>query len=538
MNASSRSFKRSPHRPELGKLSKSTGANTPNDSAIYSTSDSEGDKDSQPPHVYCSPIASVSVLHPAPPRPMTRINPPPLGAGSHATSLSSQLHTARPSLEARTQSPVARMGSSSSRSREDIISWARGVDSRRRSCPDGAEELGHSSSTVRQPRGRQRRPDALANLAPPSTEPLDEPADSTPTGTFGGALNLSFGPVVNVFRNVSLGSAPVPQEHVSALGLQTMPAPAEVSIVDVVVATRPRERDDEHGFFSTGDTPTLSTLSVSEAADPSTTTDFADTIESTTDDYSVISSLGRGPAPISTPTPHHPQARRKSSLRPIQSTATAIWNFSTYLRSLAPFTAPFSLVSAMAPAAKPVLEEEEPDAPTPEPTLHAPSPVPAPSRVASAAELVDSVHDLVRSVPLDIVITPGSKAQVMTEERVRDREALEFLGPRSRSRTRIQASRSPSPGGDAERERHSSRGSRSSPSRRVERESSDDDRRGRGRGRGRKGSPSPERDAPSGEEDGERRGRRRDRGGESRDRSWSAVRGRTSRTRGSAVRAS
>lgn len=435
---------------------------------------------------------------------------------SEATSLSSQLHTARPSLEIR-PSTTARMATSSSRSREDIISWARGV------------ELRDENGTIRHPR-RGRRPEALANLTPPSTEPLDEAPhqSTTPRGTGAlNAINRTFAPVVNALLSVSLVSS-APVQSPSVLGLQTDPAPAEVSRIDVMVGTRPGDE------LPMG-TPTLSTISFSEAVDTSNATDMGETIETYTDDYSVVSSQRRSSlSPRTAPPPLTPQRvepnRLKSSIpsRPsLQSTASAIWSLSSYLRSLTPFAAPFSLAMAVSPAVTPKKSPGTPNVPldsaamSPElvtPTLGldiGATPAPVPTSRPEEVE-VDPAHNLVRSVPLNIVVTAGSKAHAITEERAREREVIEYLGPQSRSCSRARAaagiSRRPSlPRQPSSESNHS-----------------DEDRgRGRRRTRRRDSRESAPRDGPSGSED--QRGRRRDRVGESRDRSWSACRGRPSR---------
>lgn len=509
--------------PEITKLSLSTGANTPNtplDSAFYSTSDSEKDE----PAPKRSHVTATSPHLPRRPLPMTTMDH---AAMSQATSLSSQLHSTRPSLEARpATSPVTRMGSSSSRSREDIISWARGVDSRSDNMPRGR---------------RGRRPDALDNLPPPSTESMDEHTSTTPQSGAFGALTMTS--VVNALRNVSFSpsgaNAYGSREQPSALGLQTVPAPAAVSRVEIVVGTRTTE--DMAPFFAEGDTPTLSTISFSEAVDPSTT-DMGETIESTADDYSVVSSHGRGSfypraAPATTTTTPSPLDRPKSTLplRPIQTTASAIWNFSSYLRSLAPFTAPFTLAS---PSSTPTPELAKSDLATPD-LVRSPLPVtqatPMPAaRVDSTEFPIDPAQELVRSVPMDIVIAMGSKAQAITEERAREREVMEFLGPRSRSRTRIGASRSPS----VEAHQPKARTPQPLPHTRQQSydadqsESGQDSARGRGRrrarSRGGSRSAAEEETTPGVPTPAEDRGRRRARGGESRDRSWSAHRGRSS----------
>ncbi|WOO83568.1 uncharacterized protein LOC62_05G007086 [Vanrija pseudolonga] len=584
VNSNSRSIARSD-----AKFAKSTGTNTPAvESAFLSTSDSDNDQlrsPQSPPFAPLSakkttktrrnnprsPLASPLGLHPSPPVPMSRLTFTELdpGGNSRPSSSPSQQPTARPSLDGRrtSTSPVTRLASSSSRSREDIITWARAVD--------------HDGTVGRR---AGRRADPLAHLTPPSTEPLDRPMSSTPTaaGAFSTLGSMTLGPVVKAFRSVSLAVSPQPEEQPntpqpltplpetpSALGLQSVPAPATLSIVDVVVATRPTEADTS--FFANCPTPTLSTNSrLSEVQDPMYGTDFGETLETATDDFSVISSLGLAPLspraqPQSPLSPLQAQRRKSSlALRPIQSTASAIWSISSYLRSFAPFTAPFSLASTSQPVKEAVTSPVVETVPLAPPA--ATSPVPTAGRAESPETItVDPARELVRSVPMDIVVPPGSKAQLATRERQREREAIEFLGPRSRSRTRVQASRSPSV------ERAAAKNAAELP--RVTQElprlhhdrpkihgrqpsydadaSEPEEERGRGRGRGRSRAPveavvvtsvavtvdvtvTASATEPTESSSEERRGRRRDRVNESRDRSWSPTRGRErpSRTRG------
>lgn len=437
--------------------------------------------------------------------------------------MSSPLHTARPSLEARAAtSPITRMGSSS-RSREDIISWARNVDSGVNLSSEGSSDTGGDSSQHNTARGRPRRPrpNALSDLTPPSTESLDDPVErtgSTPTSASRALSALSFTPVVNALRRVSIGGVPPSPESTSALGLQPMPAPAEVSIVDVVVGTRAQEVDH---FFVEGDTPTLSTVSMSEAQDPSNT-DFGETIDTVTDDFSVVSSsndrrgsYGQRYAQISSCKVQSamPPQQRKSSLplRPIQTTASAFWNLSSYLRSLAPFGMAGS-VAPMTPHHERVMTPTIPEASAVTHTTpdFKSVPVPTHNMYDAVDPLVDPAQDMVRSVPMDIVIT--SRVQALAEERQREREAEQLLKVGRTPPKRVEASRSPSPGKEAKDL--------------PEPPAVEDDRRGRGRRR--EASPPPAIES-SDSDDG--RGRRRDRTRESRERSWSAHRGRTSRSR-------
>lgn len=545
INGTPRSFKKKQLHlaSDMNKLALSTGANTPNFEPTFdSTSDSsiENNDVAAPVAQRRSPVSPFATLNPAPPIPTQRVHSSSSGVPAvHSPSLSSPLQTARPSLD--TRGPITCMGSSS-RSRDDIMSWARGVgvDSTSSHHGDSDDETRGRSNRNRP---RTRRHLALANLPPPSTEPLDEPSQgSTPKGSVGalGALHMTFTPVVDAIRRVSIAAIPQHSEQFgSSLGIAPVPAPAEVSIVDVIVATRGQEGNNEH-VLTEGDTPSLSTMSFAEAVDPSTSTDLGETIDTATDDFSVVSSsidrrfsprvtgaqIGHAPAaPKATNNVPQPQQqqRRRSSLRPIQSTASAIWNISSYIRSLTPFAVP-ALPSFTTPQGEPghqeaeTAVEDEPVNGTPEQQIsNLASPVPTTAMHANiGAALEDSLHehDLVRSVPMDIVIT--GKTAALFEERQREREALEMIkrgaGSRPRSPIRMDG-RSPSCGPDPSSGRPQSYD-----------DDREDDRRGRGRGRGRDrgGAPTP----PEDDDGEERRGRRRDRYNESRDRSWSAARGR------------
>ncbi|BEI84194.1 hypothetical protein CcaverHIS002_0407980 [Cutaneotrichosporon cavernicola] len=405
VNGTPKSFKKLLNlSSDMAKLALSTGANTPNfESTFDSTSDGSIDND-------VPTVGRRNGFMPTGPP----INP---------------------------RIPIGRMGSSS-RSREDIMSWARGVgDAETSPNSDGNEPR----SQAHRNRCRSRRALTLANLPPPSTESLDEPSHgSTPKGSVGalGALHMTFTPVVNVLRRVSIAAIPAADQTPtsSSLGL-AVPAPAEVSIVDVVVATRAEDRNPE------GDTPALSTMSLSEAIDPSTSTDIGDAMETVTDDFSVVSSSVDRRTSFSPRTlqsqlahvvPKRPTApalsqRRRSSMLPINP-GTAFTSLSNYLRSLAPFAMPVtSLVPSFTnsqgdvvnTAASTEIERTvTATCPTPEPSRLA-SPMPTTSLHANLDDAMDDTlheRDLVRSVPMDIDLT--RKAANFREERKREREEL------------------------------------------------------------------------------------------------------------------
>ncbi|KAL7418868.1 hypothetical protein Q5752_006552 [Cryptotrichosporon argae] len=475
----------------------------------------------------------------------------------HASSFASHLPTVRPTESRKpSQSPVATLiaTSASSRSREDIISWARAVGARPREAAL-TDESGDDETDCRG-RSRTRRDSALATTT--TTTPVREEDDvvcagTTPRGARSlGLLTMSTGlGLVRASKGVAEDKALVGPS--TAIALPATPAPAEVSLVDVLATPACETEPSLPSIINGGATPTLSTMSISEAFDPSSITDIGDHVEVVTDDQSAFSSNGfyhsMGSAKKATPVPpvlSVPQAqaspelkptgpsRRKSlPLRPIVSTASAIWSLSSYLRNLAPFTAPFSMVQ---PASASSQHPPPPSISTPHLPAYMPTAGP-PKAHAVAAPAIRSRQlspadttplEVVRSLPMDILASPtADPTERMRELREREVEAaVSRVG--SRSRTRIEASRTPSL-------------SRSRSRRRPE---------SRGRARGMSGSPACSRDRRQGsydadaEDDEEGRGRSRrgkvvsaskvERGRRpvsSGDRSASARRGRSMRAR-------
>lgn len=291
--------------------------------------------------------------------------------------------------------------------------------------------------------------------------------------------------------------------------------------------------------------------------------------DTATDDISVVSSVSRRPLSQLGPSTHNPlpqQYRRANKaaypLRPtIQQTASALWNFSTYIRSLTPFAERSTPKPMDPPEPQPQQAQQAqhyvPDnTPTSESVLLTPnsvvqstSPVPTAICRSDSPELAFQPEQLVRSVPMDIAIAPGSKALEVIQGRQREREVREAM-PRSRSRRRIQASRSPSVEANIGKQQQIHHRRPELHSRQVSYDAESSERDGDGEGRGRRGrsrgrpsrcerrqprgpaavtpcEPAP----PAAVDDEPERGRRRDRGAESRDRSWSAARGRRSRSR-------
>lgn len=526
VNGTPKSFKKHLNLSnDMAKLALSTGANTPN---LESTFDSTRDR---PVENSVPILGRHNTSKPFAPYQAQAQGPSPLQHSLQSPSSSGPMQT-RPSVDPR--NPINRIGSSS-RSREDIMSWARGVGGVEVSSGSDGNEL---DLWEQHNQRHSRRNLTLANLPPPSTESLDEPSHgSTPKGSVGafGALHMTFTPVVNILRRVSVAAIPPTDQTPtsSSLGL-AVPAPAEVSIVDVVVATRPEERT------AGGTTPALSTMSLSEAIDPSTSTDIGDTIETATDDFSVVSSsidrrasfspltLQSQLAQVVAAKPSTPiglSQRRRSSMLPMTPGA-AFTSLSNYLRSLAPFAMPVtSLVPSftnsqgdvVCPATRTETERNL-SAADPAEQTHGASPMPATSLHANLSDAMDDSppgRELVRSIPMDIDLT--GKAVDFREERKREREELDMLKRGATARPRTPPSvdqRSPSCGPDRISGRPRSYDD-------DDDDGARDDRRGRGRGRARgREPPSPEQEHES------PRGRRRDRVNESRDRSWSPARGR------------
>ncbi|WVR03470.1 hypothetical protein IAU60_000461 [Kwoniella sp. DSM 27419] len=472
------------------KLSKTTGANTPvfQDSVFCSTSESSDneaidlkDKDVSP-RKLPQPLAPAQTTLRAPSYKHRASMPnsfmPQSSAGS--TRLPTPLSTVRPPLVTRkSPSPVAAMiaSSASSKSREDIVSWLNEVKRVPAKDCDSEQERLDDTSRVR---GRSRtRREVLANLPPPSTETIDDldgeggVYGTTPKGRIGSALaglstlgSLSVGPFVKALTGGASSTSPY---HVdSALGLHAVPTPAGVSRVAITVATT--SEFDNDMLHMGGVTPTLSTVSLSEAIDP--LTDNGDHMDfmTNTDDQSAAGSSSfvrrvRSPShgqPTSVLTASAPKNRPlKDSLplKPIASTASAIWNLSSYLRSFAPF----SIASAIAQPSTTTATVDVPvdsctptAAPSPTKTFVNVQPLTAPvaaTRAHIKGEEESPAQQMVRSLPMDIIIPTG--ADNPHDERLRRLEMKEWLeAPASREESR---SRSRAKHHSPSRGRHRSR---------------------------------------------------------------------------------
>ncbi|ORY34340.1 hypothetical protein BCR39DRAFT_196813 [Naematelia encephala] len=403
-------------RPVLAKMSKSTGgANTPfePDSVFCSTSESsfnEANHDISPIKL----IATSVVPKASPPAPQ------PGPSDSRYSSLSTARH--RDLSPRRTsQSPVAALvaSSASSRSREDILSWARSINVQ--------------AAGERRGRSRTRRQEVLARITPPSEEPLDdleEKAGTTPKGLSGALAGLTIGgfgmaPIVKAFTSVTSSTG---------LGLQAVPAipaPAEVSLVAAIASTTPvfRAGTEIPPMPFGGATPTLSTISYSEVVDPdsSVVTDNAEVAMA--DDISQPSysssrrdsMLSKNPPALKTPRPQVPKANA--------GTINALWNLSNYLRQMAPFSIT-SVLGTHSPATEdPVICAPTSDTPTP------PRPSATPVPTSRMQETPSSPpKEFVRSLPMNIVLQSTDQQQ-RAEQRQRERQAREQLEQSSRRRS-------------------------------------------------------------------------------------------------------
>jgi len=445
------------------RVSKSTGgANTPldPDSVFCSTSGSEDEGDRSPMKLLfipplTTPAATTSTMPTSIPLSCRSTNSKSRGLemSAHHTPPIARVDFAR----AGSQSPVAALvaSSASSRSREDILSWARAVGFR----PDGERE-------AEEERGRSRtRRDGGLKASTPSQDNAgsgDHQAGTTPKGGLTSALAGlgigGFGPIVKALTSSISPHPPQLLSDSSSVSLQADPSLPAVAPIDVVTrvgvsSQQPNPHDsDAPPFYFGGATPTLSTVSYSEAIDPSVngTMDHAEIV---TDDALSTASYVRRPQP---PKLMKPSTVKQTPLplRPITTTATAIWNMTTYIRSFAPF----SIASVIAPYAPPsATSKVASGVATPAPIAEDPtiedaaraSPVPT-ARAEEEVVVDTSVQDMVRSLPLDIVIPHHEDGVAAQTDRLREKQLREQLarmeGSVSRSRSGAVRSRSRSRG--------------------------------------------------------------------------------------------
>ena len=493
------------------------------ESVFSSTSESEDERESPAMesgsalHVHSVPALPVRLSAPRPPVAVVSRQSAPFVKLDQSPSLTP---FARDHARKSSQSPVAALvaSSASSRSREDIISWAKAINQRplmdSSSEDDEDEERGRS---------RTRRPPVLKpkrkSLESRPEEEETGAAGTTPKGvsSIGSAIagftigGFGMRPIVKALTSTispspsaqppAAQSAPgvITTSHsaariraVGALGLQSVPAPiapAEVSKVAVVTtpihttapptaAPSSTHQTDSDVPHCSGATPTLSTISFSEVLDPclGDHQDHADIITDTTDDamstYSTaprrLPSVTRGFAvPSSFHKPSNaPQQKRTTPLRPIQSTASAIWNLSTYLKSITPFSIASALLPESSTSRNRSSQPQTPPTAVPPsaPVLKVTSPMPA-SRMDSPNH--DAPKEIVRSLPMDIVIPASNAALANQDERMREREVNEWLD-RSQSRSRGRSSRRSRSGRDGRSRPRSRERSRSRTRSRVD----------------------------------------------------------------------
>lgn len=433
------------------------------DSVFCSTSDSSDieviDVGSPAKPAFVASVPANTALLPPVPEPiaaalLSAAESPKRDRDSRYSSLRSQLSTARAGsyLTARKvsspHSPVAALiaSSASSRSREDIISWAKAIELRE----TDSESEAPSPTSPRRGRSRTRRKSEFARFSPQAEEtgtrtPAAAEPDATqqmattPKGFTSALAGLSIvQPLVKAITgSVSLsrtstknGNWSPPQQAV----YRAMPVPAELCKVAVVASTGPAEAEWPPHMLG-GATPTLSTISISELPEFSVTTDPPDHADMSADDMSTASaSFVRRPtirARTSVVSDGKPKAR--SNIPGVQASANAIWQFSSYIRSLAPFSMPFMPAYSSTPYPEPPpgdIETPTPSSPSAEHTPGLPSPLPA-SRagLSSSEDNADAGKELVRSLPMDIVMPALKAAQAVqaSEARAREREAQEWL---------------------------------------------------------------------------------------------------------------
>ncbi|RXK39087.1 hypothetical protein M231_03592 [Tremella mesenterica] len=436
----------------FGKLAQRKNVNLPPalDSVFCSTSESSDNE--QTPNIG-SPL-SLSL-------------PAPLTGGHNSTLLSSD-NVLKPEIQVQSSvstrispthlsshkisySPVAALlaSSASSRSREDIISWAKAVNLR----PDDLSTSEDEHPTAR-PRGRSRTRRGMPSYVPPDTsDDVETPGlGTTPKGRIGSALaglssisGFSVAPLVKALTSVTgtsiVGNATmVPATGPSTLSfLHSVPAPAAVSRVAALGTPSSSEIPAMPAYFIGGATPTLSTVSFSEIDDPSVSTDPIEQLDTITDDQSAYSSgfsrrfsasSKAKPSTFTTKTSQKPLI----SIRPQGYRPLSLLNTIAYLRSITPFS-----IGAVSPSQPQIPSRDSSESITPPVTAQAnpspPPPIPV-SLNPNALDVINPTQPIVRSLPMNIVLPPGGQSQQDIEERKREREVREWLarsGRRPRS---------------------------------------------------------------------------------------------------------
>lgn len=322
------------------------------------------------------------------------------------------------------------------------MAWAKAVKEREGDVEVNDEEVRDRG------RARTRRQDSATNESIIEEEPLSTTPKGPLQSVFAGLTIGRFGPIVKALTSVT-GSGSNSNAHPAppsgGLGLHSVPAPATVSKVDVTTSSGGHVNDDNLLFFG-GATPTLSTISFSEANEPTIATDNIDHdhIDMATDDqhsaYSSLDRRGSTQARLQQHQPPMPKAKEPSTQRP-----TSIWNLSNYIRSFAPFSLPSpapqpskTSTTKTTPSTSSSTQASEP--------ITAAAPLPA-SRIESPAQ--SPPKELVRSVPMDIIVPQAgllgeefkarqayAEAQAQADELARNRRPNRSRSSRSRSRTR------------------------------------------------------------------------------------------------------
>jgi hypothetical protein len=365
--------------------------------------------------------------------------------------LSSKQYTQRKQSQSPVSSVAAAIASSSSsRSREDIMAWAKAVKSR-----EGDGDVEVSEDEVRgRGRARTRRQDSATNESTIEEEPLSTTPKGPLQSVFAGLTIGRFGPIVKAFTSVTgTGSAAGPSNtqpppSSGGLGLHSVPAPATVSKVDVTTSSGGHVNDDNLLFFG-GATPTLSTISFSEANEPTIATDNVDHdhVDMATDDqHSAYSSHYRRGSTQARLQQQHPPMPKVKEVPSTQRPTSAIWNLSNYIRSFAPFSVPTPTPQSSKTSTTKTTPSTSTSTQASEPIRTVPVPA---SRVESPAQ--SPPKELVRSVPMDIIVPQTgplgdefrerqayAEAQAQAD-RARSRRSRSGRASRSRSRSRTRS---------------------------------------------------------------------------------------------------
>lgn len=488
-------------RPKgFGKLSKTTGNNTPivSDSVFCSNSESSDNEVADGvDYLYRESAILKKRLSkttddtlrlpkaPVPRRLSTNLGYEPSSYHSRPSLVPSHSHP----LGAKPASPVAHIIATSigSRSRDDIVSWLNEV---KRSPKDTTLDSISRSQ---------------ADMLTPTQERMEWVEEgkmgTTPQGRLGSALagfstlrglsdiqTLANAPsgsgtvykALSVPSHASSTAAPISDPEGLAL-MQASPSQAEVSRVAVM---------NQPG----GATPTLSTISLSDLMEP--LTDAGENVDFMTDEQSASGSSsfarhrlsavvsgsqrqgrGTGWGDLQGKTAEEEKgAQTPSPLRPLANTAQAIWNLSNYIRSFAPL----SIASVFVPSKR----SESPTPPASRSATAGPCPPRQESSSSSSSQSQDQIsfvtplpaarqpsdpnqspiQAMVRSLPMDIANPIGAENGALERKLIREREQeldIDSDWSKSKSRSRVRGSRVRNPSPSRSRSRGRSDGRRS-----------------------------------------------------------------------------